>query len=128
MKPAHSARAPTARRRAQHIHPSPRHSEPEPVVSRGESPANQKLRELIFPTLYAIFQQIRAQRCNHKIKNRSLRSLTRSCLYHNREDQLQRTLTDAEALLSKYCVSNKQASATSYTSPKTSDTSTVVSG
>ncbi|AP_000035.1 33K [Bovine mastadenovirus B] len=62
-----------------------------------------KLRELIFPTLYAIFQQSRAQRCHLKVKNRSLRSLTRSCLYHNKEEQLQRTLADSEALLSKYC-------------------------
>ncbi|UDF05972.1 33K protein [reindeer adenovirus 1] len=64
---------------------------------------HEKLRELIFPTLYAIFQQSRAQRCHLKVKNRSLRSLTRSCLYHNREEQLQRTLADSEALLSKYC-------------------------
>ncbi|QDZ17472.1 33K [Ovine adenovirus 8] len=68
-----------------------------------EEDEDEKLRELIFPTLYAIFQQTRAQRCHLKVKNRSLRSLTRSCLYHNREDQLQRTLTDAETLLSKYC-------------------------
>ncbi|AIE89133.1 L4 33K 14.6 kDa protein [Human adenovirus 55] len=32
-----------------------------------------------------------------------MRSLTRSCLYHKSEDQLQRTLEDAEALFNKYC-------------------------
>ena len=71
--------------------------------------ANQKLREQIFPTLYAIFQQSRAQQCDLKVKNRSLRSLTRSCLYHKKEDQLQRTLTDSETLLSKYCSSAPKA-------------------
>lgn len=70
-----------------------------------DSPTAQELRKRIFPTLYAIFQQSRGQQPQQelKIKNRSFRSLTRSCLYHKREDQLQRTLDDAEALFSKYC-------------------------
>ncbi|AGK27142.1 33K [Baboon adenovirus 3] len=68
-----------------------------------DSPAARELRNRIFPTLYAIFQQSRGQQQELKIKNRSLRSLTRSCLYHRREDQLQRTLDDAEALFNKYC-------------------------
>ncbi|ALE30439.1 33K [Simian adenovirus 19] len=68
-----------------------------------DSPAARELRNRIFPTLYAIFQQSRGQQQELKIKNRTLRSLTRSCLYHRREDQLQRTLDDAEALFNKYC-------------------------
>lgn len=70
-----------------------------------DPPATEELRKRIFPTLYAIFQQSRGQHPQRelKIKNRSFRSLTRSCLYHKREDQLQRTLDDAEALFSKYC-------------------------
>lgn len=63
----------------------------------------RELRNRIFPTLYAIFQQSRGQQQELKVKNRSLRSLTRSCLYHKNEDQLQRTLEDAEALFHKYC-------------------------
>lgn len=68
-----------------------------------ESPETRELRKRIFPTLYAIFQQSRGQEHELKIKNRSLRSLTRSCLYLKSEDQLQRTLEDAEALFNKYC-------------------------
>lgn len=63
----------------------------------------QELRNKIFPTLYAIFQQSRGYNKELKIKNRTLRSLTRSCLYHKREEQLQQTLVDAEALFDKYC-------------------------
>ncbi|AP_000016.1 33K [Ovine mastadenovirus A] len=70
-----------------------------------EPAATQELRAKIFPTLYAIFQQSRGQKTNLKIKNRTLRSLTKSCLYHKQESQLQRTLEDAEALLQKYCSS-----------------------
>ncbi len=65
--------------------------------------STRELRNRIFPTLYAIFQQSRGQDQELKVKNRSLRSLTRSCLYHKSEDQLRRTLEDAEALFSKYC-------------------------
>lgn len=68
--------------------------------------ATRELRNRIFPTLYAIFQQSRGQNQELKIKNRTLRSLTRSCLYHKSEDQLQRTLEDAEALFHKYCSSS----------------------
>lgn len=71
--------------------------------SNKESPEARELRKRIFPTLYAIFQQSRGQEHELKIKNRSLRSLTRSCLYLKSEDQLQRTLQDAEALFNKYC-------------------------
>lgn len=70
-----------------------------------EVSSTRALREKIFPTLYAIFQQGRGHSLDLKIKNRSLRSLTRSCLYHKNEDQLQRTLEDAEALFNKYCSS-----------------------
>ncbi|AMQ95240.1 33K [Human adenovirus 40] len=73
------------------------------IATRQDSPATQELRKRIFPTLYAIFQQSRGQQLELKVKNRSLRSLTRSCLYHRSEDQLQRTLEDAEALFNKYC-------------------------
>ncbi|APG53808.1 33K [simian adenovirus 55] len=68
-----------------------------------EPVATRELRNRIFPTLYAIFQQSRGKHQELKIKNRTLRSLTRSCLYHKSEDQLQRTLEDAEALFHKYC-------------------------
>ncbi|AP_000249.1 33K [Mastadenovirus porcusquintum] len=68
-----------------------------------EPATTRALRARIFPTLYAIFQQSRGVDSNLKVKNRSLRSLTKSCLYHNQESQLQRTLEDAEALLHKYC-------------------------
>ncbi|AEM06279.1 33K [Bat adenovirus 2] len=63
----------------------------------------RQLRNRIFPTLYAIFQQSRGSPTAFKIKNRSLRSLLKSCLYHRSEDQLLRTQEDAEALLNKYC-------------------------
>ncbi|AAT84632.1 33 kDa protein [Simian adenovirus 3] len=72
-------------------------------LSAREPPATRELRNRIFPTLYAIFQQSRGQQQELKIKNRTLRSLTRSCLYHKSEEQLQRTLEDAEALFQKYC-------------------------
>ncbi|AMB43035.1 33K [Bat mastadenovirus WIV13] len=71
--------------------------------------AADKLRDSIFPTLYAIFQQSRGQEKGLKIKNRSLRSLTRSCFYHKNEAQLLRTRRDAELLLRKYCAANKTA-------------------
>ncbi|UZF96931.1 33K [Bovine adenovirus 10] len=70
---------------------------------RKETRSPQELRNKIFPTLYAIFQQSRGYNKELKIKNRTLRSLTRSCLYHKREEQLQQTLVDAEALFDKYC-------------------------
>nr|WOZ23882.1 33K protein [Human adenovirus 89] len=72
-------------------------------LAPNEPVSTRELRNRIFPTLYAIFQQSRGQEQELKIKNRSLRSLTRSCLYHKSEDQLRRTLEDAEALFSKYC-------------------------
>ncbi|AAN62519.1 L4 33K 14.4 kDa protein [Human mastadenovirus B] len=72
-------------------------------ITANEPAQTRELRNRIFPTLYAIFQQSRGQEQELKIKNRSLRSLTRSCLYHKSEDQLQRTLEDAEALFNKYC-------------------------
>ncbi|AWO77113.1 33K [Tree shrew adenovirus 1] len=86
-------------------HSSPIDSAKAPRVNAAseESPRTKELRDRIFPTLYAIFQQSRGRTSTLKIKNRTLRSLTRSCLYHKREDQLQRTLEDAEALFSKYC-------------------------
>lgn len=65
------------------------------------------LRENIFPTIYAIFQQARGFHGGLsgrlKVRNRTLRSLTRSCLYHRAPEQLLRTRQDAEELLSKYC-------------------------
>lgn len=78
--------------------------------SKAKKPDTTKeLRDAIFPTIYAIFQQSRGQDPDLKVKNRSLRSLTRSCLYYNNEDQLRRTLEDAEALFNKYCLlSNNQ--------------------
>lgn len=72
--------------------------------SAEESDSNRELRDSIFPTLYAIFQQSRGQSADLKVKNRSLRSLTRSCLYYNDEKQLRRTQEDAEALFNKYCL------------------------
>ncbi|AAS66929.1 L4 33 kDa protein [Human mastadenovirus E] len=72
-------------------------------IAANEPAQTRELRNRIFPTLYAIFQQSRGQEQELKVKNRSLRSLTRSCLYHKSEDQLQRTLEDAEALFNKYC-------------------------
>ncbi|AGT78006.1 splicing factor [Human mastadenovirus D] len=72
-------------------------------IAANEPSTTRELRNRIFPTLYAIFQQSRGQQQELKVKNRSLRSLTRSCLYHKNEDQLQRTLEDAEALFHKYC-------------------------
>lgn len=74
-----------------------------PAAPEGEPLTTQQLRTRIFPTLYAIFQQSRGKPTALKIKNRTLRSLIRSCLYHKSEDQLQRTQEDAEALLRKYC-------------------------
>ncbi|SMG83453.1 p33K [Bottlenose dolphin adenovirus 1] len=68
-----------------------------------ESACTEALRAQIFPILYAIFQQSRGRKEKYKIKNRTLRSLTKSCLYHNSEAQLRRTLNDADALLQKYC-------------------------
>lgn len=68
-----------------------------------EPEATRQLRYEIFPTLYAVFQQSRGEERPKKIKNRTLRSLVRSCLYHKSEDQLVRTKKDAEALLQKYC-------------------------
>lgn len=73
------------------------------ITTAEDSPAAQKLRNQIFPTLYAIFQQTRGSSETLKIKNRSLRSLLKSCLYHKAESQLQRTLEDADTLLHKYC-------------------------
>ncbi|BBE29317.1 33K [Bat mastadenovirus] len=75
-----------------------------PTLTGAEDSQNTRhLRNLIFPTLYAIFQQSRGAPTALKIKNRSLRSLLKSCLYHKSEEQLQRTQEDAEALLNKYC-------------------------
>lgn len=65
---------------------------------------NRRLRLTIFPTLYAVFQRSQGRNpCGLKIKNRSLRSLLKSCLYARTEGQLTRTKNDAEALLEKYC-------------------------
>ncbi|BBF72839.1 33K [Mastadenovirus eidoli] len=72
-----------------------------------ETLTTQQLRENIFPTLYAIFQQSRGKNLCLKVKNRSLRSLTRSCLYHKKEQQLRRTQQDAELLLQKYCANTR---------------------
>ncbi|ARQ79789.1 33K [bat adenovirus 10] len=74
-----------------------------------ESMITQQLRESIFPTLYAIFQQSRGKTTCIKVKNRSLRSLTRSCLYHKKEQQLRRTQQDAELLLQKCCARTRAA-------------------
>ncbi|QKF54477.1 33K [Skunk adenovirus HUN/2009] len=79
-----------------------------PRVRAAAAEDNQETRSLrnrIFPTLYAIFQQSRGCPTAFKIKNRSLRSLLKSCLYHKNEAQLLRTQDDAEALLNKYCQS-----------------------
>ncbi|ACJ14521.1 33k [Murine adenovirus 3] len=77
---------------------------------RPASPAQpdplQPVRDEIFVTIYATFQRARAldlDTYSLKIRNRTLRSLTRSCLYHQQESQLQRTKRDAEALLAKHC-------------------------
>lgn len=67
-----------------------------------------QLRAKIFPTLYAIFQQSRGGQDALKIRNRTLRSLTKSCLYHREEAKLERTLSDAEALFEKYCARQRQ--------------------
>ncbi|WIV79575.1 33K [Canine mastadenovirus A] len=75
---------------------------PKPAAGEDNHQTRQ-LRNRIFPTLYAIFQQSRGSPTALKIKNRSLRSLLRSCLYHKSEEQLLRTRNDAEALLNKYC-------------------------
>lgn len=68
-----------------------------------KSDNHERLRNQIFPTLYAIYQQTRGQKKEFKIKNRTLWSLTRSCLYHKQESQLLRTLEDSEALFEKCC-------------------------
>nr|WGN96504.1 33K protein [Lemur mastadenovirus]WGN96538.1 33K protein [Lemur mastadenovirus] len=73
------------------------------VTHGQDSYSTKELRDRIFPTLYAIFQQSRGSSRELKIKNRSFRSLTRSCLYHKTEAQLQKTLEDAESLFEKYC-------------------------
>lgn len=67
-----------------------------------------ELRESIFPTIYAAFQQCRGGHgglCSDtvKVRNRTLRSLTRSCLYHRKIEQLERTRKDAEELLQRLC-------------------------
>lgn len=80
------------------------------VAGPSEPATTKALREKIFPTLYAVFQQSRGQERDLKVKNRSLRSLTRSCLYHKSEAQLERTLEDSEALFSKYCLLSKRCS------------------
>ncbi|AMB43161.1 33K [Bat mastadenovirus WIV12] len=78
-------------------------------AANASTAAAEKLRNSIFPTIYAIFQQSRGQDKQLKIKNRTLRSLTRSCFYHKNEAQLLRTRRDAELLLQKYCTVNKTA-------------------
>lgn len=78
------------------------------VSSAEDSDSTRELRDSIFSTLYAIFQQSRGQSADLKVKNRSLRSLTRSCLYYTNEDQLRRTQEDAEALFNKYCLLSKE--------------------
>ncbi|AIA22361.1 p33k [California sea lion adenovirus 1] len=66
--------------------------------------AVKALQAQIFPTLYATFQQIQAQGGKqYTIRNRTFRSLVKSCLYHQAEGQLRRTLEDAEKLFKKYC-------------------------
>ncbi|AFD10574.1 33K [Simian adenovirus 18] len=102
---AGSPKAPVAptRQKARPPRKTSRQTVSSAIATRQDSAATQELRKRIFPTLYAIFQQSRGQQLELKVKNRSLRSLTRSCLYHRREDQLQRTLEDAEALFNKYC-------------------------
>ncbi|ALE30474.1 33K [Simian adenovirus 17] len=102
---AGSPKAPAAptRQKARPPRKTSRQTVSSAIATRQDSAATQELRKRIFPTLYAIFQQSRGQQLELKVKNRSLRSLTRSCLYHRREDQLQRTLEDAEALFNKYC-------------------------
>nr|ABA46368.1 unknown [Porcine adenovirus 3] len=88
---------------------------PVPAISRkaaaaaAAEPAHvSQLRAKIFPTLYAIFQQSRGGQDALKIRNRTLRSLTKSCLYHREEAKLERTLSDAEALFEKYCARQRQ--------------------
>lgn len=76
-------------------------------LSSVDGATTRKLRDTIFPTLYAIFQQARGQQDDLKVRNRSLRSLTRSCLYYQSPEQLQRTKEDAEALFNKYCQQSK---------------------
>ncbi|APC26071.1 33K [Bat mastadenovirus G] len=73
------------------------------LTTSEDTQQTRQLRNRIFPTLYAIFQQSRGSPTAFKIKNRSLRSLLKSCLYHKSEAQLLRTEDDAEALLNKYC-------------------------
>ncbi|ADD17115.1 protein 33K [bat adenovirus 3] len=81
----------------------PRRSRTAALTTAEDSQETRQLRNRIFPTLYAIFQQSRGSPTAFKIKNRSLRSLLKSCLYHKSETQLLRTEDDAEALLNKYC-------------------------
>lgn len=73
-----------------------------------DSSSLSQLREQIFPTIYAAFQQCRGGNgglCSNavKVRNRTLRSLTRSCLYHRKLEQLERTQRDAEELLERLC-------------------------
>lgn len=74
-----------------------------------DSSSLTQLREQIFPTIYAAFQQCRGGvnggLCSNtvKVRNRTLRSLTRSCLYHRKLEQLERTQRDAEELLERLC-------------------------
>ncbi|YP_009214.1 33K [Porcine adenovirus 3] len=91
------------------------HRSSQPAISRkaaaaaAAEPAHvSQLRAKIFPTLYAIFQQSRGGQDALKIRNRTLRSLTKSCLYHREEAKLERTLSDAEALFEKYCARQRQ--------------------
>lgn len=78
------------------------------ATSAAEPGQLSELREHIFPTIYAAFQQCRGGHgglCSDtvKVRNRTLRSLTRSCLYHRKIEQLERTRKDAEELLQRLC-------------------------
>lgn len=67
-----------------------------------DADSTRRLRLAIFPTLYAVFQRTQGATGPHlKIKNRTLRSLLKSCLYAKCDLQLTRTKSDAEALLEK---------------------------
>ncbi|QFX65720.1 p33K [Mastadenovirus porcusquartum] len=88
---------PAGKRKA-HRQPRPRSPSPRP------DPAIKALQNQIFPTLYTVFQQIQAQGGKqYTVRNRTFRSLVKSCLYHQSETQLRRTLEDADKLFQKYC-------------------------
>lgn len=107
--PAPARRRPAAGRgAAAAAAPRARARRPAAAAAATDSSSLSQLREQIFPTIYAAFQQCRGGNgglCSNavKVRNRTLRSLTRSCLYHRKLEQLERTQRDAEELLERLC-------------------------